>query len=128
MKITGEDLQAKLGDSEPNRGDLLSNRGDLSPNRGDLPEKLIIEINKLTPKARKLHVRIVILKLLLYAPCSAEALSNILNKKMKSLKGNHLSPLREEGLINYLYPEVINHPGQAYVITDKGRKKLKRQA
>ena len=29
--------------------------------------------------------------------------------------------MRKINLINYLYPDVINHPDQAYVITKKGK-------
>ena len=60
-------------------------------------------------------------------PYTAEELSHILNRGMNILKSNHLLPMRKEGLINYLYPEIINHPYKAYVITEKGQKLLVRK-
>ena len=33
--------------------------------------------------------------------------------------------MKEEGLIEYSIPDMINHPKQAYKITEKGRKALK---
>ena len=36
--------------------------------------------------------------------------------------------MRKEGLIHYLYPEVINHPDQAYVITKKGKQWLEKNS
>lgn len=127
-KISSHNLSDELeshanrGDLASNRGDFKSNRGDLEINRGDLPGELAEEINNLSPKARKHQVWRVILKILSGAPYSAEGLSQVLGREMKSLKSSHLSPMRKKGLINYLYPEVINHPEQAYVITDEGKK------
>ncbi len=40
----------------------------------------------------------------------------------------HLVPMRKQDLISYLYPEVINHPEQAYVITIKGKQWLEKHA
>ena len=33
--------------------------------------------------------------------------------------------MKSQGLIEYLYPEVSNHPHQAYTITEKGKQWLK---
>jgi ATP-dependent DNA helicase RecG len=52
-------------------------------------------------------------------------LATLLGRTMKHLKANHLIMLRKLGLLDYLHPEVINHPDQAYVTTKAGRKWLK---
>ncbi len=52
-------------------------------------------------------------------------IASILQRSEKHLKGNHLSKMRKEGLLDYLYPEVVNHPQQAYVITEQGKIWLK---
>lgn len=55
-------------------------------------------------------------------PYKAEQLASQLSRKVVPLKNTHLNMLREnEGLIDYLYPEVVNHPNQAYQATEKGR-------
>jgi ATP-dependent DNA helicase RecG len=35
--------------------------------------------------------------------------------------------MRKAGLIAYVYPEVVNHPHQAYVIAEKGKEWLKQE-
>ena len=47
--------------------------------------------------------------------------------KLEALRVSHLSPMRKEGLIDYLYPKVINHPEQAYITTEKGKRLLEQK-
>lgn len=115
------DIGANKGDLEENTGDLLLNKGDLKLNKGNLPGDLLEELKGLTTKPRKHQVESILLKLLLISEYSAEELAQILSRETKPLKENYLSPMRKKGLINYSYPDVINHPEQAYVITEKGK-------
>lgn len=101
-----------------------SNTSDLSLATGefDLPDELNQMIDALTPKARKESLWPVIVWLCSLRPYKAEQLAVQLSRKVGPLKNTHLNVLREnEGLIDYLYPEVVNHPNQAYQATEKGR-------
>lgn len=124
-------MDSNGGNLGVNTGDLGSNAGDLSSNAGDLdqlPEQLSEMINALSPRARKDKIRSIILWLCAIQPMKAESLAGLLNRKIKALKESHLNILRDQdGFIEYLYPEVVNHPGQAYKATSKGKEWLKQQ-
>jgi ATP-dependent DNA helicase RecG len=113
------------GELEVNKGELEVNKGELEVNKGELevnvlPSALQMRIKELTPKARKDKLWPVILWLCAIEPLRAEILASLLRRQVKSLKANHLTELREHGFLSYLYPEVINHPEQAYKTTDDG--------
>tara|TARA_R110000787_G_scaffold286186_1_gene403616 strand:+ start:12591 stop:14534 length:1944 start_codon:yes stop_codon:yes gene_type:complete len=121
-------LYLNTGDLHLNTGDLHLNTGDPHPNTGDLPEELKKRITALSPKARKESIWPVIIWLCALRPMKAEQLALVLNRQVNALKANHLNVLRnEESLICYIYPEVINHPEQAYQSTNKGLEWLKKQ-
>ncbi|HAS3641326.1 TPA: ATP-dependent DNA helicase RecG [Vibrio cholerae] len=118
------DLGSNTSDLGSNTSDLGSNTSDLSLVTGefDLPDELKRMIDALTPKARKESLWPVIVWLCSLRPYKAEQLAAQLSRKVGPLKNTHLNVLREnEGLIDYLYPEVVNHPNQAYQATEKGR-------
>lgn len=106
----------------PNTGELPSNTGDLPPNTGDLPQELHDAIAALGPKARKDKLWPLIVWLCAIRPHSAEQLASRLGRQVNALKYLHLNALREQqGWLQYTHPEVVNHPQQAYVVTDAGR-------
>jgi ATP-dependent DNA helicase RecG len=111
---------------ERDKSDLDSNRGDLDSNRGDLPQTLQEAITSLSPKARASVIRPIILNVCLAKTCSADEMASLLKRDVKALKKKHLAPMRENNLLAYSHPEVINHPHQAYVITEKGKEVLKK--
>ena len=116
--------------TEANTSDFDPNTSDLGPNTSelDLPDELKQMIDRLTPKARKESLWPVIVWLCSLQPYKAEQLAAQLSRKVGPLKNAHLNVLREnEGLIEYLYPEVINHPNQAYKTTEKGLEWLMRR-
>ena len=121
------DLSSNAGDLSSNAGDFSSNAGDLSSNAGELklPQELRDMINNLSTKPRKNILWPIILRLCDTAPMTTYRIANILQRSEKHLKGNHLSKMRKEGLLDYLYPEVVNHPKQAYVVTKRGKIWLK---
>ena len=122
--------EANTSDFDPNTSDLGPNTRDLGPNTSelDLPDELKQMIDRLTPKARKESLWPVIVWLCSLQPYKAEQLAAQLSRKVGPLKNAHLNVLREnEGLIEYLYPEVINHPNQAYKTTEKGLEWLMRR-
>lgn len=116
-------LKANNVDLEANGSDLEANSSDLEANGSDLSQALKEEIKQLTPKSRE--IRDILLKIFLERPSSADELAALLERNVNSLKNKHLSKMRKDGLIKYLYPEVINHPNQAYVITEKGKQWLR---
>lgn len=129
LPLFGRQEKANTGDLEANTGDLEENRGDLRGNKGYLPEPLARRIEELTPKTRRDKLWPVIVWLCALQPQKAEQLANLLEGRSdKSLKSSHLNSLREsEKLIAYRFPEVVNHPEQAYQTTEKGVQWLKEQ-
>lgn len=112
----------------PDGSELDVNTSDLGVNPGDLPEPLRMALAALTPKARKHTLWPLILWLCSLRPHNAEQLARQLNRQAVALKTGHLNPLREQqGLLEYLHPEVINHPQQAYVTSAAGRQWLAEQ-
>ena len=117
---------ANTGDLSANTSDLSANTSDLSANTSGLPGELIEKISQLTSKARKESLWPVILWLCALQSYKAEQLARLLNRQVTALKSNHLNILREqESLLGYTYPEVKNHPEQAYQTTAKGLDWLK---
>lgn len=132
-------LQSRMGDQNtndhtsntqelmPNTQELGTNTQELAPNTQQFPEQLQSALHSLTPKTRKPQLQHIILHLCALRAYSAEALAIILNRKLEALRVSHLSPMRKEGLIDYLYPKVINHPEQAYITTEKGKRLLEKE-
>ncbi len=107
--------------SDTNSGDLSANSGDLGANSGELPTTLVQAIEALTSKARKEKLWMVIVWLCAIQAHGSEQLGARLGRQVTPLK-RHLYVLRDQlGLLQYTYPEVINHPQQAYIATDTGR-------
>ena len=88
--------------------------GELIPNTGELiPKELHDKIKKLSPKARKNKLWLVILEICNFEPCSIGKMSKILNcKNTDSLKNNHINKMLSQGFLNYVFPENLNHPKQ----------------
>ena len=121
---------SNTSDLTQNTSDLISNTSDLISNTSDfpVPNELTQRIEQLTSKARKDKLWPIIVWLCALRPYKAEQLATQLTRKETPLKHNHLNVLREqEGLIDYLHPEVVNHPNQAYRTTAKGLQWLKAQ-
>lgn len=120
------DIEPNTGDFNSNTGDFGSNTSELDVNTDDLPEALQNAIKELSPKARKNVLWPIIIWLCALSPMSADKLAHIIGRQINALKTSHLTQLREkEGYIQYLYPEVINHPEQAYISTESGKQWLK---
>jgi ATP-dependent DNA helicase RecG len=108
--------------------DLGADTSDLGADTSELPPPLLAAIAALSPKPRKEKLRPLILWLCAIRPQSAEQLARQLNRQVVPLKTGHVNPLREQqGLLEYVHPEVINHPQQAYRTTEAGRAWLAEQ-
>ena len=56
----------------------------------------------------------LILRLCAWKPLKSSEMADILKRGEKYLLRHYISPLREEGKLEYFYPEMPNHPQQAY--------------
>ncbi len=126
-EINKQDLAANTQELSRNTRELASNAQELVSDTQELPQSLREAIEHLTPKTRKPKLQHIILQLCELRAWTAEALATLLNRKVEALRTSHLTPLRQKDLIAYVYPEVVNHPNQAYVITEKGKEWLKRE-
>ncbi|MBC3933729.1 hypothetical protein H8K47_00015 [Undibacterium sp. CY7W] len=143
MEFTPEELSQQLrnlpelplfdgvdtSDLTPNTSDLDSNTSDLRGDASDLPPELLTAMATLGTKPRREKLWPVIIWLCAIRSHTAEELAARLgNRQVTALKSQHLSLLREqEKLLQYSYPEVVNHPQQAYVTTAAGRAWLAEQ-
>lgn len=122
--LNASDLIPNTQELGVNTQELRTNTQELSPNTQEFPEFLRTLLSSLTPKTRKSQLQQILLHLCCLRAYSAEDLARILSRKLEALRVNHLTPMRKDGLINYLYPQVTNHPEQAYITTIKGKQWL----
>jgi ATP-dependent DNA helicase RecG len=59
-------------------------------------------------------IKDVIYELCKYRSYSAKQLAALLNRKENTVFRSYLTPLREEGKLKYTFPDMPNHPDQAY--------------
>ena len=80
-----------------------------------LPPELQKKIGSL-PQRNKDHILLsnIILELCKWRPLKSSELVNILGRTEKYLIRNFITPLRDKGKLEYIYPEMPNHPAQAY--------------
>lgn len=106
---------------------LLENLSALPNDLSALPqEKLeaLSEIKKdidLLPKRinDKTVLKEIIIRLCQIVAFKSSELATILGKSEKYVLREFIKPLMLEGKINYVYPEMPNHPNQAYLAVDK---------
>lgn len=122
--LNGANPSLNRPESDLNRPNLTKNEPDLSLNKPELSKELLQKINQLSTKARTKKLWPIILEILRQYPTSSDELSQLLKREPNALRKKHLSLMKKQGLVQYLYPEVTNHPKQAYVITEKGREWL----
>ena len=121
------DSKANMSDPKTNMSDLKTNMSDLKTNMSDLPHALQYRIEQLGLRPRTEKLQVVILWLCHLHAYRADKLAKLLERQMAGLKSLHLSRLRKEGYLNYLYPEIIHHPEQAYQTTENGKQWLIQQ-
>ena len=80
-------------------------------------------ISDLGYRPKKSKVYRVILRLCLQSPRTSDALMSELNRGRQLIK-NYLKDMRMQDMIEYVYPEIPNHPYQAYRVTEYGKKWL----
>ena len=85
-----------------------------------LPQHLQDEVQALRRRVTD-HDRLdrLIVALCQNGPCTKDDLALLLGKREDYLRTKYINGLLRDGRLNYLYPEVLNHPQQAYVATGK---------
>ena len=90
----------------------------------EMTDELSKEVENLGYRPRKEKIFRVMLGLCLLEPQTKEGLMQRLDKGEQLIR-KYLKELREKEIIEYVYPELPNHPYQAYKVTEKGEMWLK---
>jgi ATP-dependent DNA helicase RecG len=124
----GERL-ADRGELGPDRGELPADRGGLVSDRGefgaapstvtageilDLDPALHQALASLGTRPRKEKLRQVIGQLCSDQWRTGAWLAGLLNRQPQNLSDRHLSPMVKDGLLERRFPDIPNHPEQAY--------------
>ena len=113
------------GEVAPLEGEVAPLEGEVAPLEGEsLPPQLSKTLELLGPRPG-MKVRPVIRGLCAWREMSSEELGQILSRFHKTLYRDHLKPLISEGKLRLKYPEMPNHPSQAYLTTPAGKASLK---
>jgi ATP-dependent DNA helicase RecG len=128
LLLNGTNLSTNRPELVSSRPDQNQNSPELISNKPNLSQELQENINKLSAKARVNKLWPIILHILVERPASSDELSHLLKRDSIALRKKHLSPMKKQGLIQHCYPEVVNHPQQAYLITEKGKQWLEKNA
>lgn len=89
----------------------------------EMADALQQAVENLGYRPRKEKIFSVIINLCLLKPQTKEELMQKLDKGEQLIR-KYLKELREKGIIEYVYPELPNHPYQAYRVTEYGKKWL----
>lgn len=83
--------------------------------KNTLPDILRVKIDFLPDRINDQSIlKELLIELCAWRPLKSSELSGLLGKSEKYLLRNFISPLRESGDLEYEYPEMPNHPDQAY--------------
>jgi ATP-dependent DNA helicase RecG len=115
-----DSIQGDSPDKEPNSPDKEPNSPDKEPNSPDKDEKLknLIEsmgLRKLPKRLKPETMQQIILKLCTGAPLTLKELCNCLGRKPKAFQNEYLTPMVAEKKLVLKYPDIRNHPEQAYL-------------
>ena len=119
------DLEAEtshLSAETPHLGTETPHLGAETPHL-EMVDALRQAVENLGYRPRKEKIFSVIINLCLFKPQTKEELMQKLDKGEQLIR-KYLKELREKGIIEYVYPELPNHPYQAYRVTEYGKKWL----
>jgi len=111
-----------LGTETPHLGAETPHLGAETPHL-EMVDALRQAVENLGYRPRKEKIFSVIINLCLFKPQTKEELMQKLDKGEQLIR-KYLKELREKGIIEYVYPELPNHPYQAYRVTEYGKKWL----
>jgi ATP-dependent DNA helicase RecG len=127
-------LQKKLGTLVKKVGSLGQELVSLAPkvvslapelvSLESLPDELKKLIGGLGKRLSQEKIYHIVLTLLKWKSLTKEDFGILLRRDSKLFWRRHLIPMKAQELIEYTIPDMINHPRQAYRITEKGKRKL----
>ena len=86
----------------------------------ELPSEVLEEISSLRKKEHNFEkVSNLILKVCSVKSMTSDEIAQIFNKREDYMRRKYLKKLIAEKKLNYLYPEMINHPEQAYLTNNR---------
>jgi len=91
-----------------------------------IPLRVVVRNAHLTKRLSPDEGKRIILTLCAWRPLSLQQLSGLMNKTPTHISQNYTSPLVAEGSLEYLYPEMIQHPRQKYKTVQSGSTPKKR--
>lgn len=87
----------------------------------ELPPALRLRIHSLGKRLQPKDARDLIVALCEWRPLSAEEIASMLGKTPAYVSQKYLYGMVREGILSYLYPEMVKHPGQKYTRHPRGK-------
>ena len=89
----------------------------------DLPPGLRLRLQALGRRLEPEHARELIGSLCEWRALTAEEIANLMGKTTAYVSQKYLYRMVRDGELNYLYPEMVKHPGQRYTKQSKRRER-----
>lgn len=132
--LKGQEHDSRPGGHEPevdtqglpaNTQGLEANTQGSAPDAQGLPAELQAMVDNLGPRPREQRLRQILLMVCDWRASSPSELIALLPlKDVSNLVRKHLTPMREQGWLEFTVPEMPTHPRQQYRTTEAGRKQL----
>ena len=84
----------------------------------DLPPHLRVRLSSFGKRVLPDEMRSFILELCAWRPISAEEVASVVGRTSNYVSNKYLYPMVREELLGHLYPEMVKHPGQKYVLKE----------
>lgn len=121
--VAGDELSVLLPELSTPPPDLKAPATELSTPPAEIntpPREILERINALNKREHdKRKVESIILDLCSLKPMKAAEIARHFNRKEAYFKRKYLSGMIAEKKMKYLYPEMINHPEQAYLTNNR---------
>lgn len=121
--VAGDELSVLLPELSTPPPDLKAPATELSTPPAEIntpPREILERINALNKREHdKRKVESIILDLCSLKPMKAAEIARHFNRKEAYFKRKYLSGMIAEKKLKYLYPEMINHPEQAYLTNNR---------
>lgn len=101
-------------------GNVVHGNTTTTPGEAELPEDVRRAISLAGQRATKERLRQAIMKACEWKPHTAGEMAILLKRNKSYLADNHLSQMVDEGLLDYLYPDMPKHPHQGYRAKARG--------
>ncbi|MEA3496004.1 MAG: AAA family ATPase, partial [Bacteroidota bacterium] len=86
------------------------------------PNELVVQINSIKERERnKEKAKQIIMSICAIRPYKLNELSILLKKGDNYISRKYIKPMIDSGDLQYKFPEMINHPNQAYLSKKKIR-------